>query len=655
MSSKDTIQQCLEQLSAQYSSLFNEIGVMGNAPDIDTMFKPNLFHSYSTCNLDEKVNNLQRTLEAMKLTFHQYAQWQTDPLYLKVINNQKFVVITSNKVKQITKSISDSTLFGKMYLDVLSSYQQQVSNTTANHVSHAKKKLSLLASKLHDFITDLDLKYGTYSDLEDLSSLHKVDPSEMKPETVHSCSISSATFLLDIFINGDGTINEVKLMHISMSSEESTTASQDVTDDLTKSLKTKEKDFELKVRRICNQDLLFRKYKNFDLQKSVSILQDDFQSINNLIKDREDIFNSYGKITNDYCGIKFIYYQTIQQKMMDEIGFVACLELEEGMNPVKLPLISLFSGENSIDGTYFLNAQQLLQDQQQESNNNNNNNNNNNILPTTTTTTIESGGDSIMAELNPPTTSTSTTTTSTSPTFILSPIRLVLKLEPCIHITYDGLCKILSILEREKDIVDYTGQVVGNSNLAKNHLLYIENQIIGSKDRDKSILQQQFDNQVLGVAQRYFYTNEQFHVGYEISRIPIGYPNQIFPIFQILRQQIVFNLLFKSCFTIQPQLQNDPSSPVQVNGSNGQDTTNTAAANIPVFEIQCEPAQSIYITFLHPTCKQFRSISINIASGGHINATIDDNSLCSNEYLTNILSTSKSIPLTLYYIFNHQN
>eukprot|EP01133_Synstelium_polycarpum_P018958 gene18958-22692_t len=590
MTSKESnIIQGLESLWTTYGLVFSELGVNGGgSSDIEAQFKPALY---------EKYNTLQHQLENLKMTLAQYRGWEGEKDLPRLVTTQKTLASTTSVVKSTRKAIADCTLLGKIYLDSIAPKRPH---------SQGKRKLSLLASKLHDLISDLDHKYGTYSDIEELNAINKTDPAEITADNVYSCNISSSTFLLDIFILGDGSIREVKLVHISMATGEDKETSQELADDLTRSIRSNMKEFEAKVRRICAQDLLFRRYKAFNLQKALTVLQDDYSAVARRLGERDEAVAqaSYGRIAVDCCGVKIGYAQTLQQRLMGETGHIAYLEMEEGgaASSYKMPLV-----------------QQIIEEEQGDSN-----------------PTFLSDGSMLAAE-----------------DCFMCPIRLVCRLEPPVHVTAEIMSSIYGVLG--------TGYTAPRMDGVRSQLAWLENQVIGVTTRDKTPLEAPFDAVVLGVHQRYYYAGSM-HVGMEVSRIPLGNSSQMLGIIQLLRQQLVFNGLFKSCFLPFGDA-NSPATKIP--------TVNPSEEDIPIFEVTCRPPHSINIIFLHPRHVEFSSLTIQVGLGGVVTATIESsnppdpsmadqevsmtdptstNPFCSNEYLTKLLTASNSIPVTFTYL-----
>ncbi|GAM27357.1 hypothetical protein SAMD00019534_105320 [Acytostelium subglobosum LB1] len=639
-------------------------------------------HPFSAGNTDERYSTLKKVLDTMKLTFAQYRQLESEKEMSKLLVTQRQYSMTNSKLKQLNKTISDCALFGKIHLDNIANIQAQSSSSSSsssinnnNNNNAGRKRLGLLASRLSELMAEVDNRFGSYSDLEELKSLSKLDPNDILPENVYSCNISSSTFILDIFVYGDGNIKEVKLVYINMANETETTS--EYTNDLATALRNNAfKDFDQKLRRICMQDLLFRKYKHVNLQNAKQVLESDFMSIERMLAERypcygarlkvdhpttEEISSplygaSFGKIGQDSCGLRINYYMTMQQCLAQETGLSMTLEFEEGRRPFKLPLSSQLSGNPPQSDADITNQQYFN----------------------------EFVGSVAVA---PPIALNQTTEAMITDDSIISPVRFVARLDPPIHVTLDTMAKIIKCvqtIEYGEDSNEQAYPLSAAPGVKLNPMSMLENQIVQPRDKPRSppqTLDKHYDNVVFGAKQRYFFTGG-YHQGIELSRVPFEHCSQLLPVIQICRQQAVFNLLLRSCFTSQPTEDQTPGEESSASTSNTTITTpptvtsssttpattssNTApdqadeATSIPIFEVMCNPPYSINITFLHPKTMHFNFIEVQVDLGGAVAATIqssqeDEAPLCSDQYLTRMLSASKSIPITLSFILGGNN
>jgi len=383
-----TIHHTLDSVSSQFNHLFNEVGVLGTSENQN--FQSQLFHPLGSHNIDERYLSIDNSLRLIKLTCMQYRQWDSEKEFVKFQSTLKQSYTTQQKVNLIKKSLLDCSLVGKYHLDQLANKNQQqqqqqqqnnndIITTVNNHqndddyennlvkISERKRKLSLLLSTFQEMTNELEKKFGTISDLEELSSCLK-NESEISPESVYSCNISSSTFLLDIYIFGSGEIKEVKLVHISMSNsgEDQGLDHPEFNEFLTQALKKDIKIFLQKVKNICNLDLLFRKFKQFDLQKAFSTFQYDFLALSEVLKDKysndlDKIQNeSIGLIKLDCCGVNIEFFHPLIDKLSKKRQpFSASIEMEIGVENSNISLNRLFNSDG------------LLMDLTNENNNNN--------------------------------------------------------------------------------------------------------------------------------------------------------------------------------------------------------------------------------------------------------------------------------------------
>ncbi|KAF2070604.1 hypothetical protein CYY_008080 [Polysphondylium violaceum] len=602
-----TIHQTLDSVSSQFNHLFNDVGVLGSIDNQN--FQSQLFHPLGTHNIDERYLSIDSNLRLIKLTCMQYRQWDSEKDFVKFQSTLKQSYTTQQKVNLIKKSLLDCSLVGKLHLDQLVNNNSNNSSSNNNNdqdniikISERKRKLSLLLSTFQEMTHELEKKYGTFSDLEELNSCIKNESEILSPESVFNCNISSSTFSLDIYIYGTGEIKEVKLVHISISSsgEDQGLDHPEFNEFLTQALKKDIKLFLQKVKNICNLDLLFRKFKQFDLQKAFSIFQYDFLALSEKLKEKYGDDNldklqneSIGLIKLDCCGVIIEFFHPLIDKLSKKRQpFSASIEMEIGVENSNISLNRLFNGatfeDTNINQNYFSN------------------------------------------EIT---------------NFISSPVRLVFNLSAPLIISKEILMIILNNINSfNSNSNNISNLQISTSKKSISDKFSIQNHLISTLNNNSK--DQSFDNNVLGTKQRYFYSGEQ-HTGYEISRIPFNHPNQILPIIQLLRQQIVWNLLFTSCFQ---SLDNSSGN------SNNNSFNNFESP--PIFEISSNPPYSISIIFLHPNEQTFHSIDIEITNNGLINATYygtnDDDTPTEiqnkSNYLCSLLTKSLSIPLSFYFL-----
>ncbi|PXF43482.1 hypothetical protein BWQ96_06775 [Gracilariopsis chorda] len=122
----------------------------------------------------------------------------------------------------------------------------------------------------------------------------------------------------------------------------------------------------------------------------------------------------------------------------------------------------------------------------------------------------------------------------------------------------------------------------------------------------------------------------------KISRVPLRTTNDVFPVLQLLRQQLVFNELFQSCVRIE-------SSPPQPGKEGSTKPVEMVLEGSPDF---------MQLSYYDDSIDDVLSVVVHIASGGQISVVLKtanaSPTFCSDPKATQILQTCRSIPLTLY-------
>lgn len=126
--------------------------------------------------------------------------------------------------------------------------------------------------------------------------------------------------------------------------------------------------------------------------------------------------------------------------------------------------------------------------------------------------------------------------------------------------------------------------------------------------------------------------------GIALHRVPLCHPRNVKPIFALVRQQIVFNTLFVSCFAkpiyVEPGL-----TPIQPQ---------------PVEVVLCDAPSFMQFNMFETSLNDILSMAVSIELGGEINValktTSDQQHICSDRKATAILRACRSIPLTLLTI-----
>lgn len=125
-------------------------------------------------------------------------------------------------------------------------------------------------------------------------------------------------------------------------------------------------------------------------------------------------------------------------------------------------------------------------------------------------------------------------------------------------------------------------------------------------------------------------------LGMNISRIPLPTTSDVFPVLQLLRQQLVFNELFQSC--------------VYIERSTPQPGKEGSAK--PVEMVHDSSPGFMQLSYYDDSIGDVLTVVVHIASGGQISVVLKaaDTSpaFCSDNKATQILRACRSIPLTLY-------
>lgn len=126
--------------------------------------------------------------------------------------------------------------------------------------------------------------------------------------------------------------------------------------------------------------------------------------------------------------------------------------------------------------------------------------------------------------------------------------------------------------------------------------------------------------------------------GLSVHRVPLCHPRQVKPIFALVRQQIVFNELFRSCFGF----------PVPVeDGMAG-------LLSQPVELVIGDSPSFIHFSFYYDAIDDMLAMAVNITLGGEVSVTLKTTNgrslACSDAKATAILRVCRSIPLTILTI-----
>lgn len=126
--------------------------------------------------------------------------------------------------------------------------------------------------------------------------------------------------------------------------------------------------------------------------------------------------------------------------------------------------------------------------------------------------------------------------------------------------------------------------------------------------------------------------------GLAVHRVPLCHPKNVLPIFGLIRQQLVFNELFQSCFG-SPVYTNPTLKPLQPQ---------------PVEVVLSDAPSFLQFSLYDNPMDDILSMAVNVELGGDISVTLtvssDHPHVCSNAKATAILRVSRSIPLTILTI-----
>ncbi|RUP48586.1 hypothetical protein BC936DRAFT_144346 [Jimgerdemannia flammicorona] len=167
------------------------------------------------------------------------------------------------------------------------------------------------------------------------------------------------------------------------------------------------------------------------------------------------------------------------------------------------------------------------------------------------------------------------------------------------------------------------------------------------------------------VTQKYAFVGDTNTRAKVIERIPFAHPMQLFAVMQCLRQQLIFNALFQSCFNAQTYR---PSSlEVQTTSLSLDDILDAAASSSttsPVHRtIQLEirarhPPQALFVTFSHPS-RPFALVSLEIMVPAHapvqpsvrVTPRPREADLALDEAkMTQVLRTCESVPVLVRWL-----
>lgn len=123
--------------------------------------------------------------------------------------------------------------------------------------------------------------------------------------------------------------------------------------------------------------------------------------------------------------------------------------------------------------------------------------------------------------------------------------------------------------------------------------------------------------------------------GLSVHRVPLCHPGDVMPILALVRQQIVFNDLFTSCF----------GSPIRVASDM------ISAVRQPVEVVLCDSPSFMQFSLFDDSMDDIVNMAVDIGLSGELSVTLKTSSgrhpSCSDAKVTAILRVCRSIPLTI--------
>jgi len=259
-----------------------------------------------------------------------------------------------------------------------------------------------------------------------------------------------------------------------------------------------------------------------------------------------------------------------------------------------------------------------------------------------------------------------------------------MKLSPPIPIVTNLVKKILSITGYklpDKKLHKSTAGSPLNYLILKNEILKKtrENQdsdIVKIKSEklvqlDQLFQDKQVQNEKLINGQRQQFIDSKHSKGLLIHRIPFTHVNQIGDILKILRQQVIFNELYLSCFNPEESLSFIDSTTVDTfslvfdkpcrKRKRDDDEDNIAmdidihkTSNDLVAEVKCFPPHTFCVVFLDPRMNELVSITINISLNGSLSVSMvgQSNQDLNTMGFTKTLEDSHNLSFTLQHYFS---
>jgi hypothetical protein len=575
-------------------------------------------HSYGLLNVEQQREVFKHHISNLRMLVLQYKEWVTKSErdlknYMTLLKNQ---LKLKTHVEQLKNSLSRCQSVGRQYLE----YGVEVSLKQAKRHKHMHSGVPgehrqliahinggrLLAAHLKEMVEEFSKEFDLYSELDELNTLVQegfslVPALPSTQEQRVTVNISSHTFLLDVIINMDGTVHDVKLMLISLISG-AQVQDPGIDQELLQTLQRgRFGKFKRRILHLAKLDRLYRKFPDVDLQLALKNLERDLLYASNANPN-----SGYGKVETGCKGLRLLYFDSpalapVPRRIND--CYAMELSLEFWNDKIILPS----SGLQGVDQA--------------------------NAVPSVMDTTADTSFPA--AEVSVPSSNNEGV-----------PVRFVVWLKP----------KVILPLFTLKKLLAYTNGFNNSTSTAGNENFTPLSWLLAGKEYSAKILPRSLDSSlnVMGTNFQFVYSGAGTGAGGEIpsvvvSRINFTHPQQLSHILQVLRQQALFNELFKSCFP-----KDAGGSFVGTNSSNN--------SNRHIAELVIDPPNSIFVTALHPRTQNLLCIEINCGLGGMLSTSIHPykslhepnvvDSLTGNSaYITEILKASLSIPVAMKYAF----
>ena len=134
--------------------------------------------------------------------------------------------------------------------------------------------------------------------------------------------------------------------------------------------------------------------------------------------------------------------------------------------------------------------------------------------------------------------------------------------------------------------------------------------------------------EINGMTFNFVHSGTDLVPGVAVDRIPLCHVSQVKSVLNVLRQQLIFNKLFQSCFDTDASL--DGGDPVRVE---------TVVCDAPAF---------LQFSWVDPTARDMVCMGVKVERGGSVQVTFSGASVaCSNAKASAILNACFHVPLTI--------